>query len=42
MSPKKLKLFVLRIYWETKLNKKVLDIVKIDIEGHELASLKGF
>ena len=29
-------------YWVTKLNKRSLDIVKIDIEGHELSALKGF
>ena len=29
-------------YWCNNLNKRVLDIVKIDIEGHELSALKGF
>ncbi len=29
-------------YWRKNLNKRVLDIVKIDIEGHELSALKGF
>lgn len=29
-------------YWKSDLNERALDIVKIDIEGHELAALKGF
>jgi hypothetical protein len=29
-------------YWETHLNKGLIDIVKIDVEGHELSVLKGF
>lgn len=29
-------------YWENVLNKRVLDLVKIDVEGHELAVLNGF
>lgn len=29
-------------YWTKVLQKRVLDIVKIDIEGHELAALNGF
>jgi FkbM family methyltransferase len=29
-------------YWIEHLNKRILDIVKIDIEGHELSALKGF
>jgi FkbM family methyltransferase len=29
-------------YWKTTLNNRQLDIVKIDIEGHELSALKGF
>lgn len=29
-------------YWTSALNRRRLDIVKIDIEGHELAALKGF
>jgi FkbM family methyltransferase len=29
-------------YWRKNLNKRVLDIVKMDIEGHELSALKGF
>ncbi|HEX3892289.1 MAG TPA: FkbM family methyltransferase [Terracidiphilus sp.] len=29
-------------YWLKALNGRPLDIVKIDIEGHELAALKGF
>ncbi len=29
-------------YWRTNLSKRTLDIVKIDIEGHELSALKGF
>lgn len=29
-------------YWIKALNARHLDIVKIDIEGHELAALKGF
>lgn len=29
-------------YWKNNLNEKILDIVKIDIEGHELSALKGF
>lgn len=29
-------------YWKDVLQKKPLDLVKIDIEGHELAALKGF
>jgi FkbM family methyltransferase len=28
-------------YWKDQLNKKSLDIVKIDVEGHELAVLQG-
>lgn len=29
-------------YWGTTLQERQLDMVKIDIEGHELAALKGF
>jgi len=29
-------------YWRTSLQGRRLDLVKIDIEGHELAALKGF
>jgi len=29
-------------YWRSSLNERVLDIVKLDVEGHELAALKGF
>jgi FkbM family methyltransferase len=29
-------------YWTNELNKRNIDIVKIDIEGHELAALTGF
>jgi len=29
-------------YWSTTLQERQLDMVKIDIEGHELAALKGF
>jgi FkbM family methyltransferase len=29
-------------YWEDRLAKRTIDIVKIDIEGHELAALDGF
>lgn len=29
-------------YWHSNLNKRNLDIVKIDIEGHELSALNGF
>lgn len=29
-------------YWRNNLAQSILDIVKIDIEGHELAALKGF
>jgi FkbM family methyltransferase len=29
-------------YWKSTLNCSQLDIVKIDIEGHELSALKGF
>ena len=29
-------------YWVDRLDKRVLDIVKIDIEGHELSALRGF
>ena len=29
-------------YWKENLNERVLDIVKMDIEGHELKALKGF
>ncbi len=29
-------------YWREELNSRVLDIVKIDIEGHELSALNGF
>ena len=29
-------------YWKSVLNERLLDIVKIDIEGHELAALNGF
>ncbi|MFC7299683.1 FkbM family methyltransferase [Herminiimonas aquatilis] len=29
-------------YWKDRLNKRRLDIVKIDIEGHELNALNGF
>lgn len=29
-------------YWETRLGGRPLDIVKIDVEGHEIAVLKGF
>ena len=29
-------------YWIAQLNRRTLDIVKIDVEGHELSALKGF
>ena len=29
-------------YWREQLRSRPLDIVKIDVEGHELAALKGF
>jgi FkbM family methyltransferase len=29
-------------YWRTELRGRPLDLVKLDIEGHELAALKGF
>lgn len=29
-------------YWHSNLNGRKIDIVKIDIEGHELSALKGF
>jgi FkbM family methyltransferase len=29
-------------YWQSNLNSRNLDIVKIDIEGHELSALNGF
>ncbi len=29
-------------YWKDQLEGRILDIVKIDIEGHELAALQGF
>ena len=29
-------------YWKKELSERQLDIVKIDIEGHELSALKGF
>jgi hypothetical protein len=29
-------------YWTERLGRRDLDIVKIDIEGHELAALDGF
>jgi FkbM family methyltransferase len=29
-------------YWKESLNSRILDIVKIDIEGHELPALQGF
>jgi FkbM family methyltransferase len=29
-------------YWINELNKRPIDLVKIDIEGHELDALKGF
>lgn len=29
-------------YWKEILNKRTIDIVKIDIEGHELTALEGF
>lgn len=29
-------------YWHSNLNNRILDIVKIDIEGHELSALNGF
>lgn len=29
-------------YWRNSLGCRILDVVKIDIEGHELAALKGF
>ncbi|MBI3705177.1 MAG: FkbM family methyltransferase [Rhizobiales bacterium] len=29
-------------YWKQQLNKRDIDIVKLDIEGHELAALNGF
>jgi len=29
-------------YWKANLKERAIDIVKIDIEGHELAALKGF
>ena len=29
-------------YWKTRLGSKDVDIVKIDVEGHELSVLKGF
>jgi FkbM family methyltransferase len=29
-------------YWRKRLSERTLDIVKLDIEGHELAALEGF
>lgn len=29
-------------YWRTQLQSRQLDLIKVDIEGHELAALKGF
>jgi FkbM family methyltransferase len=29
-------------YWTKNLNQQIIDIVKIDIEGHELSALEGF
>ena len=29
-------------YWHNNLNRREIDIVKIDIEGHELSALNGF
>lgn len=29
-------------YWKSELQSRQLDMVKIDIEGHELTALKGF
>lgn len=29
-------------YWNETLGKRTLDIVKLDVEGHELSALKGF
>ncbi len=29
-------------YWKSALNSRAIDMVKLDIEGHELAALKGF
>lgn len=29
-------------YWASELGRRPIDIVKIDVEGHELATLKGF
>jgi FkbM family methyltransferase len=29
-------------YWKTQLTSRQIDVVKLDIEGHELAALKGF
>ncbi len=29
-------------YWDSVLNKRPLDIVRIDVEGHEFAALSGF
>ena len=28
-------------YWNTNLQRRVIDFVKIDVEGHELAVLRG-
>lgn len=29
-------------YWEENLDKQIIDLVKLDIEGHELPALQGF
>jgi FkbM family methyltransferase len=29
-------------YWKEILNRRVVDLVKLDVEGHELSALKGF
>ncbi len=29
-------------YWKDKLNSRVIDLIKLDIEGHEMQALEGF
>lgn len=38
----KIKTIKFEEYWASKLNKRTIDIVKIDIEGHEFDALNGF